>query len=124
MGKPQGQTMANSHMTDTEFEQLATETLAGIESAVEAAADAAGLDVDLQMKPGGVLELEFEDGSKMILNRQSATRELWVAAQSGGFHFRYDGHRWIDTRDGGELFAALSRMVGAQSGGAVILAPR
>jgi CyaY protein len=116
--------MMNSTVTDSEFERLANETLAGIEAAVEAAADAAGLDVDLQMKPGGVLELEFEDGSKMILNRQSATRELWVAAKSGGFHFRYDGQRWIDTRDGGELFAALSRLVGAQSGGAVVLVPR
>ena len=116
--------MTNLALTDSEFERLATETLAGIEAAVEAAADAAGLDVDLQMKPGGVLELEFENGTKMIINRQSAAREIWVAAKSGGFHFRYDGHRWVDTRDGGELFAALSRLVGAQSGGAVILAPR
>jgi CyaY protein len=115
--------MSNPGMTDTEFDRLATETLAGIESAVEAAANTAGLDVDLQMKPGGVLELEFEDGSRMIINRQGATRELWVAAKSGGFHFRYDGQRWVDTRDGGELFAALSRLVGAQSGGAVILVP-
>ena len=111
-------------MTDTEFERMATETLAGIEASVEAGADAAGLDIDLQMKPGGVLELEFEDGSKMIVNRQGAAREIWVAARSGGFHFRYDGQRWVDTRDGGELFAALSRMVSAQGGAAVILAPR
>lgn len=111
-------------MTDSEFDRLATETLAGIEAAVEAAADAAGLDIDLQMKPGGVLELEFENGTKMIINRQSATHEIWVAAKSGGFHFLYDGNRWVDTRDGGELFAALSRLVGAQSGGAVILARR
>jgi CyaY protein len=111
-------------MTDSEFDRLATETVAGIEAAVEAAADGADLDVDLQMKPGGVLELGFEDGSKMIVNRQSPTHEIWVAAKSGGFHFRYDGQRWVDTRDGGELFAALSRLVSAQSGGAVILAPR
>lgn len=111
-------------MTDSEFERLATETLTGIEAAVEAAAEAAGLDVDLQMKPGGILELEFEDASKMVINRQGPLREIWVAAKSGGFHFRYDGHRWVDTRDGGELFAALSRMVSAQGGAAVILAPR
>jgi CyaY protein len=111
-------------MTDSEFERLATQTLADIEAAVESAADAVGLDVDLQMKPGGVLELEFDDGTKMIVNRQSASRQIWVAAKSGGYHFRYDGHRWVDTRDGGELFAALSRLVGAQTGGAVVLAPR
>ena len=111
-------------MTDSEFDRLATETLAGIEASVEAAAEAAGLDIDLQMKPGGVLELEFDDASKMVVNRQGAAREIWIAAKSGGYHFRYDGHRWVDTRDGGELFAALSRMVSAQGGSAVILAPR
>ena len=116
--------MANPTLSDSEFERLATETLAGIEAAVEAAADSAGLDIDLQMKPGGVLELGFEDASKMIINRQGAAREIWVAARSGGYHFLYDGSRWVDTRDGGELFAALSRLVSAQSGGAVILAPR
>lgn len=111
-------------MTDSEFERLATETLAAIEAAVEAAADGAGLDLDLQMKPGGILELEFADASRMVINRQGAVREIWVAAKAGGFHFRYDGHRWVDTRDGGELYAALSRMVSAQGGAAVILAPR
>jgi CyaY protein len=114
----------NAAMTDSEFERLATDTLAGIEAAVEACADAAGLDIDLQMKPGGILELGFEDGSKMILNRQAPTRELWVAARSGGFHYRYSDGRWVDTRDGGELYAALSRMVGAQGGVPVILTPR
>lgn len=116
--------MSTPTQSESEFERMASETLAGIEAAVEAAADSVGIDIDLQMKPGGVLELEFEDGSKMIVNRQGATREIWVAARSGGYHFRYDGQRWVDTRDGGELFAALSRMVSAQGGTAVILAPR
>lgn len=110
-------------MTDSEFERLATETLAGIEAALEACAEAAGLDIDLQLKPGGILELEFEDGSRMVVNRQAPLREIWVAARTGGFHFRYDGGRWVDTRDGGELYAALSRMVGAQGGAAVVLTP-
>ena len=116
--------MSPPTQSESEFERMASETLAGIEAAVEAAADSAGIDIDLQLKPGGVLALEFEDGSKMIVNRQSATREIWVAARSGGYHFRYDGRRWVDTRDGGELFAALSRMVSAQGGAAVILSPR
>ena len=114
--------MSNLALTDSEFERLATETLAGIEAAVEAAADAAGLDVDLQMKPGGVLELEFENGTKMIINRQSAAREIWVAAKSGGFHFRRAGAQWVDTRTQEELFAALSRLASEQSGEAVTLA--
>ena len=106
-------------MTDTEFEGLADAALAALERCLEGF----DLDVDLQRKADGVLELEFEDGSKMIVNRHAAAREIWVAAKSGGFHFRYDGSVWRDTRDGTELFASLSRLVSAQSGSPVRLAP-
>jgi CyaY protein len=104
-------------MTDSEFEALAEAALA----AVERALDASGIDVDVQQKGTGVLELEFDNGSKMVINRQGATRELWLAARSGGFHYRHDGEAWRDTRDGSEFFAALSRLVSAQSGTPVIL---
>jgi CyaY protein len=106
-------------MTDAEFESLADATLA----AVERALDRAALDVDVQAKGAGVLELEFDDGSKMVINRHSAAREIWVAARSGGYHFRHDGGEWRDSREGTELFAALSHLVSAQSATAVILAP-
>lgn len=104
-------------MTDSEFEVLADAALAALERAAE------DLDLDLQRKATGVLELEFDDGSRMIVNRHAAAREIWVAAKSGGFHFRHDGGSWRDTRDGTELFAALSRLVSAQSGKPVRLAP-
>ena len=104
-------------MTDTEFEALAGNALAALERTIEAA----GLDIDIQAKGAGVLELEFQDGSKMIINRHAAAREIWVAAKSGGFHFRHDGMAWRDTRDGTELFAALSRLVSAQAGAPVTL---
>lgn len=106
-------------MTDSEFEALADATLAAVERAVEAASP----DVDLERKGAGVLELEFSDGSKMVINRHAAARELWIAAKAGGFHFRHDGSAWRDTRDGAELFAALSRLVSAQGGSPVSLAP-
>ncbi|MFM7484839.1 MAG: frataxin domain-containing protein, partial [Burkholderiaceae bacterium] len=31
-------------------------------------------------------------------------------ARAGGFHFRLQQGQWCDTRDGGELFAALSKL--------------
>ncbi len=106
-------------MTDAEFESLADATLATLERAI----DRSGLDADIETKGVGVLEIEFADGTKMIINRHTAAREIWVAAKSGGFHFRHDGKAWRDTRDGAELFAALSRLVSAQSATPVILAP-
>ena len=106
-------------MDETDFEALAERALARLEAAMEAS----GVDADVERKDGGVLEIEFADGSKMIVNRHGAAREIWVAARAGGFHFRWDGALWRDTRDGSELFAALSRLVSAQSGQPVLLRP-
>ena len=78
--------------------------------------DAGEVDFDLENKPGGIIELEFEDGSKIIVNRHGAAREIWIAAKSGGYHFRPEGGRWLGTRDGEELMAALARTVTEQSG--------
>ena len=75
----------------------------------------------LAMVSAGVLEIELHDGSKIIVNRHAPAQELWVAARSGGFHFRWDGRCWRDTRDGSELFAALSALISAQAGVAVVL---
>ena len=104
-------------MTESEFTVLAEATLAALERAFEAAAP----DADVQAKGEGVLEIEFEDGSKMVINRHAAAREIWVAARSGGHHFRRDGNHWRDTRDGAELFAAVSRLASEQSGAPVLL---
>ena len=106
-------------MDERQFEALAGEALRSIERAL----DQSGVDADVELKEGGGLELELGNGSKIIVNRHAAAREIWVAARSGGFHFRWDGAAWRDTRDGTELFAALSKLVSAQSGTGVILAP-
>lgn len=104
-------------MTDSEFEALTATALGRIEQALEDCS----VDADVQSKSGGVLEIEFDNGTKMVINRHAAARELWVAGKSGGFHFRWDGALWRDTRDGSELFAALSKLVSAQSGRGVVL---
>lgn len=104
-------------MDDKEFNALADATLARIETALEKS----GADLDFDLAPGGILEVEFGDGSKIIVNRHSAAREIWVAARAGGYHFRWDGSVWRDTRDGEELLAKLSRLASQQAGESVDL---
>lgn len=104
-------------MTDTEFEALADAALAALETAFESSAP----DAALETKGTGVLEVEFDNGAKIVINRHTAAREIWVAARSGGFHFRHDGSVWRDTRDGTELFAALSKLASAQGGAPMLL---
>ena len=99
-------------MDDAQFDSAASAALQAIERALEAS----GVDADFQTKEGGVLEIEFADGSKIIVNRHSAAKEIWVAARSGGFHFAHRDGRWLDTRSGGEFFASLAKITALQAG--------
>ena len=109
-------------MTESEFLTLADATLNAIEAALERATDDDEVDVECS-RSGNVLEIEFIDnGSKIIVNSQAPMQEMWVAAKSGGFHYKYDNARWINSRDGSELFAALSGMVSQQGGVRLTLA--
>lgn len=103
-------------MTESEFNRLADATLARIEEAIEAS----GAEIDFEIA-AGMLELTFANGSKIIINRQPATQEIWVAAKSGGYHFAWKEGAWRNTRDGGELSAVLSRCAGEQAGEPVTL---
>jgi CyaY protein len=105
-------------MTETEFVELAQATL----DAIEAAVDSTGADVEAA-RSGNVLTLELGDGSKVVVNSQAPMQQMWVAARSGAFHFSRRDGQWRDTRDGSELFAALSRILSGQGGEAVVLKP-
>jgi CyaY protein len=105
-------------MDESEFIRLAEQTLLELDRRIEAS----GVDADCEFRGTGVLEIEFVNGSKIVVNSQAAAREIWVAAKSGGYHFRSDGARWVNTRDGADLFAALSAYVSQQAGESVNLA--
>ncbi len=108
-------------MDEREFNACADAMLARIEQALEKS----GADLDFEMKQGGVLELAFANGSKIIINRHTAAREIWIAAKSGGYHFKAEsaaGGRWTSARDGGELLAVLAHCIGEQSGSAISFA--
>ena len=97
-------------MTESEFHRAVDAVLARIESAAEADER---LEVELE---SGILTIVCADASRVIVNRQTPNREIWVAARSGGFHFRFADGAWRDTRSGEELFAAVARVVESQSG--------
>ena len=98
-------------MIPSDFESRADAMLEKVARAVEES----GVDCDCEPKGSGVLEIEFADRSRIIVNRHSAAQEIWLAAKSGGHHFRFDGSAWVDTRDGRELIAALSELLAEQS---------
>ena len=108
----------SSVSSESEFVALADRVL----EAIAAGLDAADADVDWTLNDG-VLTIEDASGGKLIVNRHVPSRELWVAAKSGGFHFRGDAGVWRDTKDGTELGVALVRLLWAQAGVAIELSP-
>lgn len=105
-------------MTESEFRDLADQTIEDIQTAI----DDSGVDIDY-VESGGVLTLEFENGSKIIFSKQAPVKQLWMAAKSGGFHFDYDEskQKWLlDSAAKEELYAMLSRLASEQSGESVV----
>lgn len=102
-------------MTESEFLTLTD----GIFWRIEESLDEAGLDTDC-LKAGNVLEIEFDSGEKIVVNRHASNQELWIAAKSGGFHFALRDGQWIAARDGSEFGATLSRVVALAAGQAYV----
>lgn len=105
-------------LSDSDYQRLSGAVLAGIERTVDRWLQDDLIDIDPQ-RTGGLLELSFPDGSKIIVNTQPPLQELWLAARGGGFHYRHVQGRWLDTKDGSEFFAVLSREASAQAGKAL-----
>ena len=106
-------------MTDLEFLDKAEAALIAIEACCDRISDETDADVDNQ-RNGGMVTLTFEDRSQIIVNLQKPLHEIWMAAKSGGYHYRWvDGH-WQDTKGQGELFYALTSNASAQAGQALV----
>lgn len=104
-----------SPMSDSEYHTRTSAVLASIEARVDAWLQDDVVDIDA-MRTGGLLELGFPNGSKIVVNTQPPLQELWMAARSGGFHYKFVQGLWVDTRDGRNFFDALSACASEQAG--------
>jgi CyaY protein len=102
-------------MTDLEYMDQAEALLARIEACCDRINEQTDADIDNQ-RVGGMVTLTFGNGSQIVVNLQKPLQEVWLAARSGGFHYRFDGQRWMDTKGAGEFFSALSRYASEQAG--------
>jgi len=102
-------------MTDLEFMDRAEQLLLAVEQGCDRINDETDCDLDSQ-RTGGMVTLTFRSGSQIIVNLQKPLHEVWMAARSGGYHYRFDGTRWVDTKTGSEFFADLGRSASEQAG--------
>ena len=63
-------------------------------------------DLDAQSQ-GAIVEIENQDGQKIIINQQTPMQEVWLASRSGGYHFKWNGATWVNTRDGADFWEFL-----------------
>jgi len=108
-------------LSDSEFHARANGVLSAIEATLDRWLQEDEIDIDSQ-RTGGLLELQFPSGTKIVVNTQPPLHELWLAARTGGYHFRLVGAEWIDTRSGREFFATLSREISEQAGRPLVIA--
>lgn len=102
-------------LSDAEYQRETQALLARIEAQADLWLQQDVIDIDTH-RTGGLLELAFPDGSKIIINTQPPLHEVWLAARAGGYHYRWVQGQWCDTRDGSEFIAALSQHASAQAG--------
>ncbi|MGB0893003.1 MAG: iron donor protein CyaY [Parashewanella sp.] len=103
------------NMTDTQYHHLVDEVFSSIETAIETLIDEQDADVDINAS-GSVLELEFDDGSKIVMNKQEPLHEIWLATRFGGFHFGFDGKKWFDSRNNCDFIPHVIESIEKQSG--------
>ncbi|MDM0000494.1 iron donor protein CyaY [Variovorax sp. J22P240] len=105
-------------MTDPEYMDRAEAALAAIERSCDRINDETDVDIDNQ-RVGGMITITFGNGSQLIVNLQKPLQEIWLAARSGGYHYRHDGRAWVDTKTNEEFFGNLSREATLQAGQAL-----
>ena len=102
-------------MNDLDFLDQAERLLAGVEASCDRINDQTDADLDNQ-RVGGMVTITFANRSQIVINLQKPLHEVWLAARSGGYHFKFDSKQWTDTKGQGEFFACLTRFASEQAG--------
>ncbi len=102
-------------MTDLEYLDKAEQLLMAVEQSCDRLNDEVDADIDAQ-RVGGMVTLVFANRSQIVINQQKPLHEIWLAAKTGGYHYKFDGKNWLDTKGSGEFFENLSRFASEQAG--------
>jgi CyaY protein len=114
--------LVRTPLSDSEYARITSSVLGAIEATVDRWLQDDVVDID-SARTGGLLELTFPNGSKLIINTQPPLQELWLAARAGGYHYGFVSGRWLDTRTQQDFFDALSEQASAQAGRALRFDP-
>lgn len=109
-------------MTDPEFMDRAESVLGAIEACCDRINAQTDADIDNQ-RVGSMVTLVFPNRSQIVVNLQKPLHEIWLAAKSGGYHYKFNSKQWTDTKGQGEFFENLSRYASEQAGCPLVFGP-
>ncbi|SDT18967.1 CyaY protein [Halopseudomonas xinjiangensis] len=92
-----------------------------IQDLIEHAVDDCGLDLEMDHVEGSLI-LRLPESGRIVIGRQPASRELWVATPSRTLHFGYlPDQGWLHDGEGESLGEVLSRVLSDLTGDEVEL---
>lgn len=97
-------------MNDTEFHQLVDIQFDTLEKLI----DESGADIDYEVI-GNVMNLEFDNRSQIVINRQEPMHEIWLASKTGGYHFQFKDEKWICSKTEKEFLQLVKEECEKQS---------
>ncbi len=96
-------------MQDAQFHDIVDDLVMQLEDELEEFPE----DLDIE-NAGGILTIQFPNGTTIVVSRQIANHEIWVAAKSGGFHLANQNGDWNCNTTQETLSELVSRVVSEQ----------
>lgn len=94
-------------LSENEFNKQADQ----LQDQIEHAVDACGLDLEMEQREGSLV-LVLAEGPRLVIGRQPASREIWLAAPDGTLHFGYrPGEGWLHDSDEEPLELVLAQIL-------------
>jgi CyaY protein len=96
-----------AEFSEAEYEKLAYPELAALVRALDAL-ESEDFEAELA---SDILNVEFSDGTKYVVNSHRAARQIWMAADRSAWHFDWvpEKKSWIAAKTGDELWSTLAR---------------
>jgi CyaY protein len=106
-------------LSEEQYETLAFPELGALVRALDAL-DHPGVEAELA---SDILTIEFDDGTRYVVNSHRAARQIWMAAERQAWHFDWivEKNQWIAEKSGDELWATVARVIGRRLGAPVTL---
>jgi CyaY protein len=108
-------------LSEQQYDELAGAELRALIGALDELQDDR-LEAELS---SDILSIEFEDGTKYVVNSHRAARQIWMAAERSAWHFDWlpERRQWVARKTDEELWTTLSRVISSKLGRDVRLGP-